>query len=160
MPGGAGRVHIGRTMILPQTAEYALRAMACLAALPPGQGMRAVDLSVQASVPAAYLSKILRRLVLGGLLVSRKGHHGGFALARPPRRIRFAEVLAAADAGPHVGRCAFGWEQCDPEAPCPLHPAWSKLQTSFGEWAQSTTLADVDINNLDFSIARARDAAG
>ncbi|MBM4366717.1 MAG: Rrf2 family transcriptional regulator [Deltaproteobacteria bacterium] len=147
-------------MILPQTAEYALRAMACLAALPPGEGMRALDLSVQASVPAAYLSKILRRLVIAGLLVSKKGHHGGFALARPPRRIHFAEILAAADAGPHVGRCAFGWAQCDPEAPCPLHPAWSKLRASFGEWAQTSTLADIDLANFDQSLPGRRAEAG
>ncbi len=135
-------------MFLPQTAEYALRAMSCLAAAPPGEGVRAVDLSAQSGVPPAYLSKILRRLVLAGLLTSRKGHHGGFALARPPASITFADILAAADAGPDAGRCAFGWSQCDPGAPCPLHPAWSGLQGSFVEWSSATTLADVDLSRL------------
>lgn len=129
--------------LLNQTTVYALRAMARLATLPSGESARGTDLAEQTGVPLHYLAKVLRRLVAHGLLVAQRGHGGGFALARPPNRMRFFEILAALDQMPAPDRCAFGWGRCDPHHPCPLHPAWSKLNASFRTWALSTTLADV-----------------
>jgi len=128
-------------MILPQTAEYALRAMVCLATAEPGKPVLARDLSRATAIPPQYLSKILRRLVLAELLESRKGFGGGFFLARPPETICFRDVLQAVDSYPTSGRCAFGWDQCDPDRPCLLHDAWTRIQRSFQEWAEQTTLA-------------------
>ena len=131
------------TGLLSQTSEYALRALAVLARLRPGESMRATDLARETAVPPQYLSKVLRRLVARGLLRARKGHGGGFSLARGPSAIRVADVLDALDSAPLIGRCAFGWGRCDAAHPCPLHPMWSKLTESFQTWTSTTTLADV-----------------
>jgi Rrf2 family protein len=112
-------------------------------ARPDATPMRALDLSRATQVPAHYLSKVLRRLVEADLLISQKGHGGGFALARPAEQIRFADVLAAVDQAPGSGRCAFGWGSCDTRHPCPLHPAWSRLNEALTCWAANTTLAEV-----------------
>ena len=130
-------------MILPQTAEYALRALACLIAPPGGGGLRSADIAAASGVPPAYLQKILRRLVAAGLLESQKGHGGGFRLAKDPRRIRFQDVLDAVETETKPRACAFGWSRCDSAKPCPLHPAYAELKESFHEWASSKTLADV-----------------
>ncbi len=130
-------------MLLSQTAEYALRAMAWLACHSPEQPVRAKDLSKETAIPVHYLSKILRRLVLGGLLASQKGQGGGFRLARPPQEIRFVDILAAVDAYPQPGRCAFGWGACDELTPCPLHESWSQLNEALSSWASTSTLAMV-----------------
>ncbi|HSQ66869.1 MAG TPA: Rrf2 family transcriptional regulator [Polyangiaceae bacterium] len=132
-----------RTGLLSQTSEYALRALATLARLGPGESMRAADLARETGVPAQYLSKVLRRLVARGLLRAQKGHGGGFSLARGPSAIHVADVLEALDSAPIVGRCAFGWGKCNEAQPCPLHPVWSKLAESFQTWTSTTTLADV-----------------
>lgn len=129
--------------LLGQTSEYALRALAILAELGPGESMRAADLAEKTGVPAQYLSKVLRRLVAKGLLRAQKGHGGGFALAKSPRSIRIADVLEALDSAPSADRCAFGWGRCNAADPCPLHPMWSKLNDAFVTWASMTTLADV-----------------
>jgi len=130
-------------MLLSQTAEYALRAMAALAGLPQGTPVRARDLSVGTGIPVHYLSKVLRRMVLSGLLTSQKGQGGGFCLARPADQITFFEILTAVNAYPTTDRCAFGWGSCSEAQPCPLHPAWSHLHDNVDEWAKNTTLADV-----------------
>jgi DNA-binding IscR family transcriptional regulator len=57
--------------------------MSAIATLPSGKKIRASELARGAGIPAPYLSKILRRLVLAGLLLSQKGQRGGFSLARP-----------------------------------------------------------------------------
>ena len=130
-------------MLLSQTAEYALRAMAWLASAPKGKPVRAVDLSRSTGIPSHYLSKVLRRLVLADLLESQKGQGGGFSLSRPPREIAFSDILSAVDAFPAEGRCAFGWGQCDATDPCPLHNSWSHLNDRIRDWASGTSLAEI-----------------
>lgn len=131
-------------MILPQTAEYALRAMVCLATTAePGQPMLARELSELTAIPIHYLAKILRRLVLADLLESKKGFGGGFVLARAPETISFRDILQAVDSDPVAGRCAFGWGKCDGARPCPMHDAWASMARSFQEWAERTTLEHV-----------------
>lgn len=144
-------------MFLPQTAEYALRAMAKLANTPKGEAVRAKDLSKQTGIPSHYLSKILRRLVVAGLLSSRKGHGGGFKLARPLQYIRFLDILLAVGYRTDPDRCSFGWGNCSATHPCPLHNAWSRLNNDFLEWAANTTLKDVIMGdaldaNFDFRV--------
>jgi Rrf2 family iron-sulfur cluster assembly transcriptional regulator len=130
-------------MLLSQTAEYALRAMAWLATAAGRDPVRAVDLSRATGIPAHYLSKVLRRLVLAELLESQKGQGGGFSLARAPSEIALSEVLAAVDAFPAQGRCAFGWGKCDASDPCPLHDSWSHLNDRIRDWAAGTTLEEI-----------------
>ena len=130
-------------MYLSRSAEYALRTAACLSRLKGEGRIRAKDLAPLAGVPQPYLSKILRRLTAAGLLTSQKGHHGGFTLAREPSEIRFVDVLRAVDFEPTANHCLFGWENCDEDNPCPLHPEWAELKETIEEWARSRTLADV-----------------
>jgi Rrf2 family protein len=130
-------------MVLSQTAEYALRAMAWLAISPAGEPMRVRDLSIATGIPSHYLSKVMRRLVLAGLLVSQKGQGGGFVLSKAPDEIPFIDILIAMDVYPTDGRCAFGWGECDEIRPCPLHGSWSQLKEQLRSWAEDTTLADI-----------------
>ena len=130
---------------LSQTAEYALRAVAWIALNSPREPVLARDLSEGTQIPAQYLAKILRRLVLADLLDSRKGRGGGFTLARPPGEISFRDVLIAIDTYPKEGRCAFGWGACDASRPCPLHESWSSMSERFRAWASKSSFANVQV---------------
>jgi Rrf2 family protein len=143
-------------MHLSQTAEYALRAMARLAMLAPGGALRSHDLSRETDIPSHYLSKVLRKLVVAGLLKSRKGHGGGFMLAKAPQRIRFLDVLEAVEYRPDPNRCAFGWGACSLRHPCPLHTSWSELDGAVRQWATRTTLHSVLERPEIFAARRAR----
>jgi Rrf2 family protein len=105
--------------------------------------VRARDLAEHSGVPSHYLSKILRRLVLAGILKSQKGKTGGFKLARSPDAITFKDVLLAVDAFPISERCAFGWDKCNATSPCPLHGPWKAISEEFSEWAAKTTFAEL-----------------
>ena len=128
-------------MLLNQTAQYALRAMAVLAG--ERDAIASAALSEKSQVPSHYLSKIMRRMVLAGLVSSSRGHGGGFRLSREAQDVRFLDVLEAVDSAPTQGVCAFGLGNCDEIDPCRLHPAWSEFQDHFFDWATRTTLADV-----------------
>ena len=118
--------------LITQTAEYALRAMSCLATT-QDTFVRAEELSQGSQVPKAYLSKILRKMVVANLVEAKRGHHGGFRLALAADQITLQDVLAAVDALP-TNRCAFGVPQCDPDNPCPLHDAWMELKRGYLDW--------------------------
>ena len=129
-------------MFLPQTAEYALRAMTQIATLQEQGVVRARDLSQMTQVPPYYLSKILRKMVTHGLLIAQKGHGGGFVLARKRADIQLLDVLNAVNCTFEPNHCAFGWGKCDADNPCLLHDHWSNLQHMYQRWAETATLAD------------------
>jgi Rrf2 family iron-sulfur cluster assembly transcriptional regulator len=129
-------------MILSQTAEYALRCMAVLAGLWPDERVTAKDLAERANVPAAYASKVMRKLVVAGLVDALRGHHGGFLLTRDPATVPLFDVLQAIDFEVHPSECAFGIGRCSPRDPCPLHDVWTDLQQGFEDWARTTTLSE------------------
>lgn len=133
------------SMHIPQSAEYALRAMTYIANLPDGHPVRARDLSLVAGVPAPYLAKLMRQLVLAGLLHSQRGHHGGFVLALQPKHIRFLDIMRAVDGGPDPTRCGFGWGRCRASEPCPMHHVFKSLNDALCDWAAQTTLHDVQL---------------
>ncbi len=129
--------------LLSQTAAYALRAMSWLALLPSEEPVRAGDLAEHCGVSSHYLAKILRRLVLAGILESSKGKGGGFTLVLSAGAISFKDVLTAIDAFPTKERCAFGWGACNAARPCPLHDKWTALSDEFRDWAATTTFAEL-----------------
>lgn len=128
-------------MLLNQTAVYALRAIAVLAAAEPGGSLTADALSEQTGIPRQYLAKVMRRLVVAELVDSQRGQGGGFTLRLLPDEIRIADVLAACDTQVERDQCAFGFGACDPDHPCALHPIWSRLNESVGAWAEQMSLA-------------------
>ncbi len=136
-------------MILSQTAQYALRVMAWLATVPEDEPMRVKDLSGATGIPSHYLSKVMRRLVLAGLLISQKGRGGGFLLSKAPVEIPYIDILIAVDAYSTDSSCAFGWGQCAAIHPCPLHDSWSRLNKQVRSWAEDTTLADITKDGIE-----------
>lgn len=128
--------------MLNQTHLYALRALATLARLAPGERLVSEELAQRTQVPMPYLSKVMRRLVQAGLVDGRRGHGGGFALDKPPAQISFARVFDALDAPLMPPGCAFGWQGCDFDNPCSLHGKWAELLESVQSWSERTTLAD------------------
>lgn len=116
--------------------------MTYLARSKPGERVRAKDLAKATDVPPAFLAKIMRALTTSGLLDSKKGHNGGFLLARPASEIRFIDVLEAVDFKPNAEHCLFGLGNCNAENPCPLHYEWAVLKEQIESWASSHSLAD------------------
>ena len=80
--------------MLSQTAEYALRATASLAA----SGDRLVptaELAERAGVPMPYLAKVLQQLASADLIRGRRGVGGGYTLNRPHDEISLFDIINA-----------------------------------------------------------------
>jgi Rrf2 family protein len=84
-------------MQISKKADYALRAMAMLAAIPPERSLQAQALAEAGRIPIKFLEQILLALKKAGLLHSKRGAGGGYRLERPSRLISVADVIEAVD---------------------------------------------------------------
>lgn len=86
-------------MKLSLKVEYACRVLAQLSRY-HGTGNLAhiEELAEAEAVPANYLVQILNDLRNGGLITSKRGKQGGYALARAPELITLKDVIRVIDA--------------------------------------------------------------
>lgn len=132
---------------LPRLERYALAAMLDLASREEGDRPTSDALADAIDAPRPMLAKVLRRLVVAGLVVSARGHHGGYSLGRLPEHILLAEVLSAVederDEHSDEMDCALGVRACNPKHPCRLHDCWVKATHELRELLFATTLHEV-----------------
>jgi Rrf2 family protein len=100
-------------MHLSRAATYAVHALARLAAGDDPAASTARGLAPYAGAPGGFLSKTLRPLIHARLLVSVKGPHGGYLLARPAARITLLEILEAVE-GPLDNHGTLPPDSADP----------------------------------------------
>ena len=94
------------------------------------------------------MSKILQTLTKNGLLMSRKGKGGGFALAKKSNNIRLIDVVMAIDHKIDFNVCLLGFKKCSSNHFCPMHDTFGKLKSEFREMLFGYNLKQLDGYNL------------
>lgn len=135
-------------MQLSRKADYALRAMALLAGLPPGKALSAQDLAAAGGMPAKFLEQILLALKRAGLLKSKRGAGGGYQLERASRLISLAEVIEAAE-GTLVRLAQDSGEQGDYPGAAGLRHHLERASRLANDALASTTLEDIVLYQAD-----------
>lgn len=146
-------------MLYSATIEYAIRALAHLATLEPGERILARDLAAVTDVPRQFLGKILHRLARVDLLDSAKGRGGGFRLARPAGELCVVDVVEALDGGDITRQCVLGLDACNDEQPCPMHDEWKHFRQALVERMFSMSVSDLGDNLLAKRAQAAAEAA-
>lgn len=127
---------------LSQTTGYALRALRCLDE-PGGEPILVETIAEDTGIPRSYLSKLIHRLAKRGLVVARRGHHGGVVLARPAQEITLETLSEAIDGTAWRTRCLLGLLGCTEETPCALHAYWGAMRADILAHLSQVTLADM-----------------
>lgn len=127
-------------MIYSRPCEYAIRALACLAASPMSTTMQGREIARAEGIPAPILRKVLHLLTRKRLLRARRGPGGGFCLARQPKLISLKDVVEAVDGLEDLQQCAAGLSRCSDDAPCPLHDTFKPLRARVISYLEQTTL--------------------
>ncbi len=79
------------------------------------------DLAGESRLPLPTVSKLLKELLQGGLLVSHRGIKGGYTLARAPLEISVAEIIAVLEGPIALTECSTDISGlCDLEPCCPI----------------------------------------
>lgn len=106
--------------MLPKTAEYALRAVASLAAA-TGESLSADTISEQTKVPRRYLHKVLQDLVQAEIVHSQPGPRGGYSLTADADELTILTIVNAVSPLERIRRCPLGLSSHTKL--CPLHAA-------------------------------------
>jgi Rrf2 family transcriptional regulator, nitric oxide-sensitive transcriptional repressor len=126
--------------MLSMTAEYALRAVACLSA-PPQLPLSADLLAERTKVPRRYLTRVLQDLARAGLVHSRPGPGGGYELAKESAEVTILDVVNAVSPLERIRACPLGLKSHIKL--CPLH---AELDRAYA--ATEAAFAGVTIKEL------------
>ncbi|KEF33313.1 MULTISPECIES: Rrf2 family transcriptional regulator [Deinococcus] len=107
-------------MRLSATDVYAFQALGYLGLQEPGRWVPSEEISEATGIQRPYLVRILAALGAKGVVKSKKGLGGGYALSRKPHLISLCEVVRAVDGPVAPLSCiSLNWhEPCVEEDRC------------------------------------------
>ena len=138
-------------MLFSTRAEYGVRLMVELGRQGDGNPVSLGAVADAENLPLSYLEHLVARLRKADLVISQRGAHGGYRLARPPADIDMLEVVQALEGQIAPMECFHddpeGKVQCsheaDSDAGCATKLLWTRVQGGVFKALSGTTLADL-----------------
>jgi Rrf2 family transcriptional regulator, cysteine metabolism repressor len=128
-------------------SEYGIRVMVRLGRSYGLGPVALAELAEQEGLPLSYLEQIAGLLRRAGLVSSRMGVKGGYALARQPEAISMADIVRSLEGSLAPVSCLAeggGPDECThADTPCSAHAFWEQLQSTILSTLQSVTVADL-----------------
>lgn len=133
--------------MISNKARYAFRALLAIAASSDGQAMASADIAQRYAIPHKFLEQILLDLKKAGILDSKRGKNGGYAMLRPADTISFGEVLRLFEGPlaplPCLSRQSYRrCEDCVDEARCSIRREFGRAYDAYRQILDARTIAD------------------
>jgi Rrf2 family protein len=134
--------------VLTNKGKYGLKAIIHLAKLEAGETAQVADIAQQNNISKKFLDAILLDLRNAGMLRSKKGPGGGYALAKPARTIKVGAVVRALD-GPLApiacaSRSAFrACDDCGDIDLCAVRSVMRDVRDSMAAVLDNRSIADL-----------------
>jgi len=143
-------------LVPTRRTDYAIRACILLTTVdaPP---VPANAIGEAMDIPTGFLQQVLRELQRAGLVTSRPGPTGGYALARPADEITLLQIVEALEGPLRPAECALRGGPCHWDDVCALHWVWSSARDALCEELERATLEQVAAD--DRALAEGRRAA-
>jgi Rrf2 family protein len=105
------------------------------------------EIAAEEDLPRAYLEQLVMSLRDAGLVVSTRGAHGGYELARDPSSVRMGEILRALEGPIAPMFCATDDPEhavlCDRSSRCTVNVLWVRVRDAVAGALDGMTLADL-----------------
>ena len=127
---------------ISKLTDYGTVILACMA----GQTERlwtAAEVAEMTKVGLPTVSKLLKKLQRSGLVVSTRGSHGGYQLARPPAEITAARILDALEGPFAITECSGQHSTCGIESNCRVGHAWQRVNGAIRRALSDISLAQL-----------------
>ena len=132
--------------MITREADYAIRVMMLLAKrerLGTG-GASSLEIAGEMDIPYRFLRKLVKRMVVGGMLRSRRGKGGGLTLGREAAAISLFDVLQImSPEGTRLSQCETNGEACRRAGTCRMHRTIHRIQTSVDHQLREATIASL-----------------
>ena len=130
-------------MKISTKGRYAARAMVEIAASYDVRNVPASEISNKQGISLKYLEALLANLKSVGLIISERGKHGGYSLARPPSEINMYEVLSCLEDSLDIVHCINDPNRCPRLDVCVTRNVWAELKTATERILKRTYLDDL-----------------
>ena len=128
-------------MRITRRGEYAINGLLYFAKRGEGRVVFVREVSGALDIPESFLAKIFQAFVRRGILVSRRGAYGGYALARPADAITLREAIEAAQGPLALNACLKGEKgQCGRHSRCGLHRVLGNAQRKMEDYLEGVTI--------------------
>jgi Rrf2 family protein len=139
--------HTFTAAMLSNKARYALRAAAFLAGHRAAGPVQIATIAAAKKIPLKFLEAILLELRKAGILESRKGKGGGYALAKDPETVSLAAIIRIIDGPIAMLPCASlhfyqECEDCD-KSSCGLNRAIAEARDAILSVLEHRFLSDI-----------------
>ncbi len=135
--------------MLSKKAKYALKALFALAQdnVNGQKSMLIAEIAKQERIPKKFLEAILLDLKNDGILYSKRGKTGGYALRKTPDQISVGQVIRVIDGPlaliPCASQSAFvPCDECIDVETCAIRLTMRKVRDATAAILDNTTLAD------------------
>jgi Rrf2 family protein len=135
-------------MYVSRKADYAVRALAFLASQ-PGRRVLIAEVAQEMAIPQAFLAKIMKQLVGGGLVHSQPGRGGGYSLRHAPEDITFRQILEAVEGPWTLVPCQDGEDACLMHDHCGQVSVWDRIRGEMLQLLAEHTLAEAALSAGD-----------
>jgi Rrf2 family protein len=135
------------TAMLTNKGKYGLKAMLHLAGLRENEIAQVAQIADANNIPKKFLDQIFADLRRAGLVHSKKGKAGGYALAKPASEIRAGQIIRAIDGPIAPFLCASltayrPCGDCDEEV-CAVRKLMLDARNALASVLDTKTLADM-----------------
>ena len=130
--------------MLSKKCKYAIHALVHMAKSPEDKFL-IKDVSDACAIPKKFLETIMLDLKRAGILGSKQGKNGGYALRKPPADVNLAEVVRLFDGAIAAVPCATfkfyeSCDECEDENTCSVRAAFLQVRNATVEMLKSETL--------------------
>lgn len=137
-------------MRVTQEADYAIRI--CCTLDEAGGYLDAESIAKEICVSKSTALKVLRALRENGLVSSRKGTVGGYALSRDPSELTVREIIEALDGRVCISKCLYDEHACSKNGHhklcCKMHIAFSAINDSLVKSLSAITVRSITDPNV------------
>ncbi|CAN5155653.1 RrF2 family transcriptional regulator [soil metagenome] len=138
-------------MHISAKVDYAMRALVELVGAEQTV-IRADLLAEVQGIPIRFLERIMGELRRAGIVLSQRGAHGGYRLARPAEQITVADVIRAIDGPLAEVRGDRPENRSYVGAAEPLREVWVAVRASLRNVLEEVTVAQIATNQLPAAV--------
>lgn len=154
-----------KAAMLTKKGKYGLKALIHLARLEPGKTAFVSDIAEQNNISKKFLDAILLELRKGGLLRSKKGPGGGYALLKPASQIYVGQAVRILEGPLAPIRCASKTafepcDDCDHPQDCQVRISMAEVRDAIAAVLDTMTLEEMVAKRTDEPIADLHVLAG
>src|SRR5215831_3657951 len=128
---------------ISKLTDYGTVILAALATLPENERFTASDVAERTKIGLPTVSKLLKSLQRGGLVVSARGSCGGYRLARPATQISAAAILDTLEGKFALTECSGQHSNCGIASTCRVSHAWQHVNLAIRRSLEEMSLAQL-----------------